>query len=62
MVKKLKIKSPAVVRPMPQEATTRGSTRSESVPAKGESRAIITGWDSRIRPAVWESKPAATCR
>jgi len=35
------------------EARIRGSTRSDSFPAKGEKRVIITGWAMSTRPASW---------
>ena len=42
---------PRTLRPMPAEARKRGSILSESRPASGEKRAIITGWAMRTRPA-----------
>ena len=41
--RKIKKNSPIVVTVIPKVATIRGSIRSESLPAKGEKSAIITG-------------------
>ncbi len=46
--------------PMPREATSRGSRRSDRVPARGDSIAMSRGWARRIRPAAWESYPLTT--
>ncbi|OQA05392.1 MAG: hypothetical protein BWY65_02402 [Firmicutes bacterium ADurb.Bin373] len=59
---KLNINSPKVVNPIPTEATILGSTRSERVPAKGDSKAMSTGWERRMSPAVCESKFIMTWR
>ena len=50
-------KSPAALIAMPAEATMRGSTLSESRPARGENSAIITGWASMTSPAVRGTSP-----
>ena len=49
--RKIKRKSPTVVRAIPVEATILGSIRSESLPVKGEKSACIIGWETRIMPA-----------
>ena len=47
----MNIKRPALVIPIPAEATTRGSTLSESLPARGEKTAMTIGWAIRMSPA-----------
>ena len=53
---------PMVVRVMPAEESNRGSIRSDNRPARGEKRAIITGWATRMVPAVRGSSPLIYCR
>jgi hypothetical protein len=57
-VRKIKKESPRAVRAIPVVATTRGSMRSESLPATGEKMVWTTGWATRMRPAVPAEKPA----
>ena len=45
------------MRPMPEEAMTRGSTRSERRPANGESAAITSGWAVSRPPAACGLRP-----
>jgi hypothetical protein len=45
-------KRPSPVKPIPIEATIRGSILSESLPARGEKIACTTGWDIKTRPAI----------
>ena len=60
--RKIRRRSPIVAAVMPIEATIRGSILSESLPANGESKAITTGWATRIKPVVWGLKPLAYWR
>ncbi len=62
MFRKTSITSPAVVAAMPAEATRRGSTRSERLPAIGEQMTMTTGCATRIRPACSGEKPLMYCR
>jgi hypothetical protein len=48
---------PRAIVPMPEEATIRGSTRSERRPANGESAAITIGWGVRRPPVVCAVRP-----
>ena len=57
-----KPKMPIAVIAIPAEATRRGSCLSDSVPASGDSSAIIIGCSSMKRPAVEASKPRMSCR
>ena len=47
---------------IPADAMIRGSTRSESQPASGETRDCTTGCTTRIAPAVSTARPRKTCR
>ena len=49
--RKVNRKSPITANDIPTEATTLGSILSESLPARGEKRAITAGWDTKIVPA-----------
>ena len=52
----------AVVNAMPQEAMSRGSTVSDSLPVNGEKSAIMRGWAMSTRPALWGLSPLISCR
>ena len=54
--------SPTVVKAIPIDATIRGSTLSESLPARGEKTAITIGWDIKISPALWGLSALMCCR
>ncbi len=61
-VKKMKGARPTVVIPMPIEATTRGSTLSESRPATGDTAACTMGCATRMTPAISGLNPRTLCK
>ena len=61
-VKKMKIPRLMPPSPMPKAESIPGSLRSEILPARGEKRAMQTGWASRISPAAWAVSPQMSCR
>ena len=47
---------------MPADATQRASTRSESLPARGEKAACTTTPATSTKPAICASKPRINCK
>ena len=60
--RKVNRKSAIMVKPIPMDATTLGSILSESLPARGETKAITTGWQTKIVPACWGESPLVYCK
>ena len=54
--------SPSAVKPMPRDATIRGSMRSDSLPASGDTSAMTTGWAMSTTPAWRGEYPLRYCR
>ena len=60
--RKTKKSRPRQVRPIPAEATMRGSILSDKRPVQGESTACNTGCDTMIKPACSGDKALIYCR